>query len=146
MQPLTIGIWIVIAVAVIIVCSVIISGLSQQALLNTARQKIEAKEVQLNQAEAELLKELKRSWLRDEILPVALDNYNAILMPDRKLIITLGKPAAEPTLRKTGWLVLDLTAYEVQQAPSETAALIQRFLSNARLVAQERATKTTPAK
>ena len=135
--PLVIGLAITLLIAIAIVCSVIISSLGQDKSLVAVRQDTQPTPNLSNQ-ETNLLLALRREWLRDEILPLSLEAYNCIMMPDRKLIITLNRPAQEPAIKKTGWLVLELKATELEQAPQETARLIQKFLQNPRLAIIER--------
>jgi hypothetical protein len=135
--PLTIGLSLVIIIGVVITCSVIISGLKQQHLLQAVRQQSQ-KEVVLNKQEEKLLLELKRFWVRDEILPVNHGSYNLILMPDRKLIITLARAVEEAPVSKTGWLVLDLAEEELRQEPEKTVYFIQSYLQNPRVINLQR--------
>lgn len=138
--PLAIGMALVILIAVIIICSVIVSGLQQNKLLQTARQQHDQQELTLSKYEADLLSEVRHYWLRDEILPVNAGGYKAILLPDRKLIITLNRPTSEASITKTGWLVLELTKTEVEQESQKTVSLIANYLQNPRQMNIQRLT------
>jgi len=138
--PLIIGLGITLLITIALVCSVIISSLGQNKSLVAVRQDTQPTP-NMNNQETNLLLTLKQEWLRDEFLPLSLETYNCILMLDRKLIITLNRPAQEPAIKKTGWLVLELKSTELEQAPQETARFIQKFLQNPRLAIIERSSQ-----
>ena len=136
--PLMLGLAVVILVTAVIIISVITSDILQSRWLKFVRQQRSRKELALSRHETDLMLELGRYWPQDEILPISLEQYNVILMPKQKLIITLNRPDLAPATTRIGWLVLELTETEVAQIKQEIIELIEKYLKNPRIMNMQR--------